>query len=48
LSQRASGAGYGRWGEPRAIAGLALYLASDAASYATGAALTADRGWSVH
>ena len=38
----------GRWGEPPEIAGLALYLASDAASYVTGAALTVDGGWSVH
>ena len=38
----------GRWGEPAEIAGLALYLASDAASYVTGAALTVDGGWSVH
>ncbi len=38
----------GRWGEPREIAGLALYLAGDAASYVTGAALTIDGGWSVH
>ncbi|MDE0177956.1 MAG: SDR family oxidoreductase [Gammaproteobacteria bacterium] len=37
-----------RWGEPREIAGLALYLAGDAASYVTGAALTIDGGWSVH
>ena len=38
----------GRWGEPPEIAGLALYLAGDAASYVTGAALTIDGGWSVH
>ena len=38
----------GRWGEPAEVAGLALYLASDAASYVTGAAMTVDGGWSVH
>ena len=38
----------GRWGEPREIAGPALYLAGDAASYVTGAALTVVGGWSVH
>ena len=38
----------GRWGEPAEVAGMALYLASDAASYVTGAALTVDGGWSVH
>ena len=38
----------GRWGEPAEVAGMALYLAGDAASYVTGAALTVDGGWSVH
>ena len=37
-----------RCGEPREIAGLALYLASDAASSGTGAALTVDSGWRMH
>ena len=38
----------GRWGDPAELAAMALYLASDAASYVTGAALTVDGGWSVH
>jgi NAD(P)-dependent dehydrogenase (short-subunit alcohol dehydrogenase family) len=36
-----------RVGQPEDIAGLALYLASDAASYVTGAVFTADAGWTV-
>ena len=37
----------GRWGEPEDIAGAALWLASDAASYVTGAHIAIDGGLSV-
>ena len=35
------------FGEPQDIAGLALYLASSAGSYATGAVFTADAGLTI-
>lgn len=37
----------GRWGELHEIGGLALYLASPASSYVTGAAMSIDGGWTA-
>jgi NAD(P)-dependent dehydrogenase (short-subunit alcohol dehydrogenase family) len=37
----------GRWGELDEIGGLALFLASDASSFVTGAAITIDGGWTA-
>jgi gluconate 5-dehydrogenase len=37
----------GRWGELDEIGGLALYLASPASSFVTGAAFTIDGGWTA-
>ena len=37
----------GRWGELEEIQGLAVFLASDASSFVTGAAITIDGGWTV-
>jgi len=35
----------GRWGELHEIGGIALYLASPASSYTTGACISVDGGW---
>ena len=37
----------GRWGEVEEIGGLALFLASDASSFVTGAAICIDGGWTA-
>jgi NAD(P)-dependent dehydrogenase (short-subunit alcohol dehydrogenase family) len=46
--QRISAHPMGRFGQPGDIAGLAVFLASDEASWITGAAVTADGGYSAH
>jgi NAD(P)-dependent dehydrogenase (short-subunit alcohol dehydrogenase family) len=37
----------GRWGELQEIGGLALFLASDASSFVTGAGIAIDGGWTA-
>ena len=37
----------GRWGTPRDVADVCLFLASPLAAYVTGVVLPADGGWSL-
>jgi NAD(P)-dependent dehydrogenase (short-subunit alcohol dehydrogenase family) len=37
----------GRWGELHDIAGVAVFLASDASAFVTGSALVLDGGWTA-
>lgn len=43
-SEVAAGIPMGRWGDPKEIGGLALYLASDASSFMTGSVIVIDGG----
>lgn len=43
----ASKSALGRWGRPEEMAGAAVYLASDAASFVTGSVLFVDGGWTA-
>lgn len=43
----ASKSALGRWSQPEELAGAAVYLAGDAATFVTGTVLTVDGGWTA-
>ena len=45
LKERAEKTLLGRWGEPKDIVGLAIFLCSDSSSYITGQDIYVDGGW---
>ena len=45
LNERSEKTMLGRWGEPNDVAGLAVFLCSDASSYITGQDIYVDGGW---
>lgn len=45
--QRRRQTALGRWGEPKEIASVVAFLASDAAAYVTGQELFVDGGWTI-
>jgi NAD(P)-dependent dehydrogenase (short-subunit alcohol dehydrogenase family) len=45
--QRSDRTVLGRWGKPEDLAGIAIFLASDASAYVTGQDIYVDGGWMI-